>query len=428
LRGRALFGLFQAACLREGFCERTAQVAMEALEVIRRAGDAPYEAQTLGLLAVVEHNMGRLEDAERRAEEALDAARRCADPTLEGRTIATYLTVVRVSRLCESLPLVSRALTLASEAGARSAEAFARLAAAIVHRVRGELEQATEHLERALSLGRYLGYDDYVLRALSALGEIAWVQGDAQTATAHSQAAATLLKNNPANQALLEARLAAIAAEAGRLEESRRRFSLCEPIAQQLASAYAQTIRVQRGHLELAEAMEAAGRGDDDAARQLLCAAEARVREAEELRDYQQVWLLRVTTDHLRNRIDASRRGDATPRARLTVNREAMWFELAGKRVSCRRRPVTRRLVEWLTEQYLRGPGVPSPPEALIAAAWPGERMQPSSAKNRLYVALSELRKLGFRSLLAATEQGYFLDPAHVVASFETDDEGGSQS
>jgi hypothetical protein len=46
-----------------------------------------------------------------------------------------------------------------------------------------------------------------------------------------------------------------------------------------------------------------------------------------------------------------------------------------------------------------------------LAYAWPGERMTAEAAANRMKVALSTLRKLGLRSLIQRTDDGYLLDP-----------------
>ena len=51
----------------------------------------------------------------------------------------------------------------------------------------------------------------------------------------------------------------------------------------------------------------------------------------------------------------------------------------------------------------------------LVAKGWPGERMLPAAARNRLHVTLTTLRKLGLRELLQANEGGYLLDPALPV-------------
>ena len=49
--------------------------------------------------------------------------------------------------------------------------------------------------------------------------------------------------------------------------------------------------------------------------------------------------------------------------------------------------------------------------EAVFRCGWPGDRANPSSAANRVRVALARLRKLGLGDALLSRD-GYLLDPA----------------
>ena len=50
--------------------------------------------------------------------------------------------------------------------------------------------------------------------------------------------------------------------------------------------------------------------------------------------------------------------------------------------------------------------------DEILEAAWPGERMAPDAAANRLHVALATLRKLGLRDALKSGGGAYWLDPS----------------
>jgi len=91
---------------------------------------------------------------------------------------------------------------------------------------------------------------------------------------------------------------------------------------------------------------------------------------------------------------------------------DGRWFQPpAGERVELAHRvPLTRLLAALLAQ-----PGLEVPREALIAAGWPGERLLPDAAGNRLRVGLSTLRSLGLGDLIERTEHGYRLDPAVPV-------------
>lgn len=57
-------------------------------------------------------------------------------------------------------------------------------------------------------------------------------------------------------------------------------------------------------------------------------------------------------------------------------------------------------------------PGVPVPMQELLAAGWPGERMQAGAGENRLYVAMSALRNLGVGEILVRGDGGWLLEPS----------------
>lgn len=100
------------------------------------------------------------------------------------------------------------------------------------------------------------------------------------------------------------------------------------------------------------------------------------------------------------------------PRA-LVAHPDGRWLELpSGQRIDCSRRPLMRGLVRCLVAARLSSPGSPVSSERLIEAGWPAERIAPEIARNRLHVALTELRRLGLRELLRSSLDGYSLDPA----------------
>lgn len=53
--------------------------------------------------------------------------------------------------------------------------------------------------------------------------------------------------------------------------------------------------------------------------------------------------------------------------------------------------------------------------DALIQAVWPDEKILPKAAANRLYFAISELRKAGLGDHLLKRSDGYLLEPALAV-------------
>jgi hypothetical protein len=64
-----------------------------------------------------------------------------------------------------------------------------------------------------------------------------------------------------------------------------------------------------------------------------------------------------------------------------------------------------------LAEARRDRPGDAIDVEALLEAAWPGENPLPEAGINRVYVAISTLRKLGLSDVLQRWDGGYRLDP-----------------
>jgi hypothetical protein len=75
-----------------------------------------------------------------------------------------------------------------------------------------------------------------------------------------------------------------------------------------------------------------------------------------------------------------------------------------------------RRLLRELVRTRLNAPGNCLDTDQLLEAGWPGERPIREAGLNRVYVAVSLLRKLGLRDILQRQEHGYRLDPAVRVA------------
>lgn len=95
----------------------------------------------------------------------------------------------------------------------------------------------------------------------------------------------------------------------------------------------------------------------------------------------------------------------------LVVGAGTQCFRLGdSERVSLAGRQAPRRILEVLVQRRLSAPGRPVSLEELRVAVWPGEKMSPAAARNRLHVALSTLRRLGLRDVLVGGLEGYSID------------------
>src|SRR3954470_23192380 len=108
---------------------------------------------------------------------------------------------------------------------------------------------------------------------------------------------------------------------------------------------------------------------------------------------------------------------DASPMpALLRLAPEARWFcPPGGVFQDLRERHAVRRLLQKLVDHQRDAPGRGLSLTELREAGWPGERMLPDAASNRIYVAMTQLRKLGLKGWLKRSDEGYFLDPALLI-------------
>jgi hypothetical protein len=101
----------------------------------------------------------------------------------------------------------------------------------------------------------------------------------------------------------------------------------------------------------------------------------------------------------------------ALPADGLEVASDASWFVVLGRpRVDVASRPTLARVLDALVTARLEAPGAALSWESLLAAGWPGEKVLPSAAQNRVRVALSTLRTLGLRTALVTEKGGHRID------------------
>jgi predicted ATPase/tetratricopeptide (TPR) repeat protein len=112
----------------------------------------------------------------------------------------------------------------------------------------------------------------------------------------------------------------------------------------------------------------------------------------------------------------------------LVIGGQAAWFELpGGSRHSLEHRPVLRSLLWHLVRFRMREPTQPVPRDRLVELVWPNEKMGSQAAVNRLNVALSSLRSLGFKAHLVAEAGGIRLHEELLVVIDDDDAESADR-
>lgn len=86
-----------------------------------------------------------------------------------------------------------------------------------------------------------------------------------------------------------------------------------------------------------------------------------------------------------------------------------------GAWVSLERRPSLAQVLRALVAAHQGDPPATLSGEQLLAAGWPGEKVQPEAGQSRVYVALSTLRKLGLLDWIESHPDGYRLRPTGIL-------------
>jgi len=99
---------------------------------------------------------------------------------------------------------------------------------------------------------------------------------------------------------------------------------------------------------------------------------------------------------------------EPTPAGVLTIAGDGSWFEPPGKKpVDLSQRPTVARLLAALAHGHRDDSERALNVTELLAIGWPDERVIERAGANRVYVALTTLRKLGLRDWITRTRQGY---------------------
>jgi hypothetical protein len=298
----------------------------------------------------------------------------------------------------------------------------------LAERARGRegAERAREHLLRAASIFARLGHHK---RHVSAVALLCVVEADLRLPGVDARIEELLVESRRVGATFFDQRTGLLAAqlaiEAGRLGEARQRlesmpvlrplmesarrlvFGICAYLAGDLRSAREELDRAvfpdraADAHLLACYRAVVDGVQPPDppmGADPPLITASAVVRAGAGL----SVALDQACEAHLDLRL---LRLMVRRRATVEVGPEGSWFRtLGGEAVDLGRKRVLARLLCTLAEAGDR----PVSPSVLREAAWPGERMSEASARNRLHVAVAELRKLGLRDALISVDGGSY--------------------
>lgn len=410
-KGRAKLDL-SWTYLRERDLDAVLRIGGEALELAKSGGDRQLEGIVLGALGAPPKERGDDEEAAKRYREALAIHREVGNRWYEGqahtRLAVLYLEHGEIERTREH---AQAALTVHREFGIRVAEALMLQILGGAAQLEGQLEEARDAYAEGAQIAEEIDEGRLLCTGLGYRAIAELELGDLEAAREHFEEACRVGQRvgEHRHSALFRAYVGAIEALGGHPEHAeghiaRARSSLTQhPDLKMEASVDV---------LALLPVITRAARGEEDARAEIDGGFEAALAPRDQLEKPEESSAdVRIALRIVRHALDALEQAGGAGEA-LRVDPSGAWFEPPGAaRIDCRRRQALRRILVRLARHRVQQPGAAIPPESLIAAGWPDERMSQASAQNRLYVTINRLRQLGLGELLQLVEGGYRLDP-----------------
>ncbi|MCA9644147.1 MAG: hypothetical protein KC492_25815 [Myxococcales bacterium] len=324
------------------------------------------------------------------------------------RTAVLYeLAVVQIfaSRTREALNLVDEGLEIARRCDTPGMEALLLLARGSALQEMDDLDGAGADYARAAQIFADHGDRHREASALYYLGTTHLEREEPQNALAVLGQARRRIApvGSPRYEALISAGMAGSHAALQRYGEAKQELRRAEEALSHVSHepALSAAVAIHRSCLELAS-------GDIAADQRPTAVAEANALVRRNPNDDSRFALRRLL-------VFASGGRNPEPRA-LVVRSDGGGFTLpGGNAVALPARSPQRLILLCLATRRVAAPGEVVSTDELIAAGWPDEQILSHAAINRLYVAVTTLRRRGLKDLLLSGGGGYLLSPAVVV-------------
>jgi len=348
------------------------------------AGDLFGQAIAEANLALVASELGRLDDAQARYARAL-ADNRAVGNLRAAASILEQVGSIHIAtgRYAAAHAALGEALTARQSLGSAAGETMCRSAIALTELAAGRPREALQSSDRAVEIARGLDSPRCLGFAL----------------TTHAAALAASDRVDSAVETFARAE-----AEVGRSGD---------PVL-------AQELSVFLGILDIATARQALDAGCVDEATSSLAKAKSRIQTASSGRLPIGCRVANHILCELLSRHHGTSAAAADDEFFLEVSADATWARINDQEpVSLVRKRLLRPLLSSLVAGLRNHPGIPVTTATLLNAGWPHDRIDSAKLRERLYVAISALRKLGLDPVLHTTDSGYMLDPRVVVGITE---------
>ncbi len=382
-------------------------------------------------LGVLHHEQRELPRARECYDLAMSLLAGQSDRRAEGRLLANLGALLHDLRQYDAArERYQDALRVLCDAGVVRLQGIVQVNLGVLEQEEGDLDTALAHYEIGLRLLERAGDRRLEAIALGNLGTLQQERGQLESARSYHERALVALRNtgDVRSETLARGRLAMVLAALGQNAASRGLLAEAELAVSNggdsLAAAF---VDLAWGGAELSDA-EALEARDPQGAKTLLHRVRQRMERAHrtsttggpspaELSDDVRIGL-RILSAAL-GRLSAEAAEELSADALVIAPNAGRYRPPGGEWEDLHQHPVLRRILFALVEQRRAQPGVGLSLDAIQRAVWPGERIQVEAAANRIYVAVSKLRRRGLRDFLRSQDDGYALDPNLEVQRFD---------
>lgn len=425
LSARALAGM-ATVDLVQGNLEDARAGYERALTLHRAAGDRVHEAMTLSAYGAALAGGGDLEGAREVEERALALHHEVGNLRDVGMTSA-FLGNIAIDhgRLDEARLYFADAAAIHDQLGDRFGQAFTEANLAIVDHRQDAWESAIGRYDEALRIFEALGARRYAGAFIGYRALARMESGDREGARRGHERACELLAaaGDDRFEAFFRAHLATVLLAEGDAAAAERELDAARDKIEASGDPFLR-LAVELLHVP---SWRATGTPEDEARiADVLARAESSADGPSPVSQSADV-LFAFRRARAALGEDRPSTPGRWPRDTLVVHPEATWMcPPGGARVELGRRDALRRLLDTLSRARLDHPGRAISREALIAAAWPGERILKKAAQNRLRVGIATLRKLGLANVIVTDPDGYLLDAGTPLSVWADAPEGAA--
>jgi predicted ATPase/Tfp pilus assembly protein PilF len=401
------------------------------IKLAEAPGLSAIQAAIVTDLGVLNHEQRELTRARACYDLAMVRLSGQEDRRAEGRLLANLGALLHDLRQYEAArERYQDALRVLSDAGVVRLQGIVQVNLGVLEQEQEDLDTALAHYELGLRLLEQAGDRRLLAIALGNLGSLQHERGQLEPARSYHERALVALRTtgDVRSETLARGRLAMVLAALGDSTASRGLLAeaglAVRSSGDPLGAAF---VDLAWGAAEVSDA-EALEARHPQGARALLQRVRQRMERAHrssatggpspaELCDDVRIGL-RILSAAL-GRLSAETVEELSEDALVIAPSACRFRPPGGEWEDLRQHPVLRRVLLALVEERRERPGSGLSLDAIQRAAWPGERMRADAAANRIYVAVSKLRRRGLRDLLRSQDDGYALDPDLKVQRFD---------